>query len=301
MTKPSPSPEVKTPSWFGSLLVAASIVATFIFIGLALAAVWYSVTPKVYESSATVLIEPRSPSPDGDLSESYTISHEKLSRHYELIGKPNIISQALIKYELDELATLRDLPLNDQVRHIQLNLEVKESEETNSQYRLNYRSPNARDAQTALATLVTVYEDYLHEKYRIVGTIHADLMLKMKMKLDRDLGIQIEKVEQVERQIAAGQNDEETQARLKELQTEVEHIRKKLNESKSRLKMEEQEREHYQSNLHKGFKFTTLSPASKGALIWPLLNVFLLAGGGIGALFGLITAGLMIAVQSIRR
>ena len=61
MTKPSPPQEVSSRSWLGLLLVAGLIVAAVFCVGLAMSAAWYSVTPRIFESSATLLIEPREP------------------------------------------------------------------------------------------------------------------------------------------------------------------------------------------------------------------------------------------------
>ena len=150
MNKPSLQPEVDSRLSIGSLLAAGLIVAALFCVGLAIAAIWYSATPKIFESSATVLIEPRSrpPARIGGVSGSFDY------RHDQLIGEDNIITKALIKYDLNELGSLRDLTPVEQIQHIQNNLEIQPSEETNDLYHLRFRSGNARDAQTVLATLM---------------------------------------------------------------------------------------------------------------------------------------------------
>ena len=293
MTKPSPTQGVDSRVSFGSLIAAGIIVAALFCVGLAVSAALYYVTPKVFESSATVLIEPRDPAlilNKGGDSGSFDY------RHDQLIGEDNIITKALIKYDLQELVTLRDLTPIEQIQLIQNNLAIQPSEDTDDLYHLRFRSSNPRDAQTVLATLVSTYEKHLEEKYRDPRQDEIKLLLKMKERFVKDLTAQTDKIEQLEKQIAAGQNDEDTRAKLKELQTEVERTRAKISTAEAYL----EEDQHSQTNLHKGFKFTTLSPASRGVSI-SSLPVFLLLGGGIGALIGLIIAGLMIAFQSIRR
>ena len=210
-----------------------------------------------------------------------------------------MITNALIKHDLNKLPTLRDLTTAEQIDHIQNNLEIQPSEETDDLYHLRFRSVNAREAQTVLVTLISVYEKHLEEKYRHVSSDTIDLLRKMKVRFVNELAAQIEEVEQFERKIAAGQDDEDTQARLKELQKEVERIRKKLSTAEAYLK--EQPAGGSRTSIHKGFNFETLSPASKGYLVYPRLPVFLLVGGLGGLLIGLIPAGLMIVVFSKRR
>ena len=294
MTKPSPPQEVNSRSWLGLLLVAAAIVAAFFFMGLALAAVWHSVTPKVYESSATVLIEPRSLPPNINAPQprpNFTF------RHDQLIGEDNIILKALIKYNMNELVTLRDLSEVDQIRHIQSNFMVIQPRQYDNLYELQYISHNARDAQTVLATIVSTYEKHLDEKYRSISPETRELLHEIKKKLESDLFAQSEKIEQLEKQIAAGQTDEETQATLAKLREERELIIRKLDAGSPMTFGESPKKE----TQFPGFNFETLSSASKGYLVYPRLPVFLLVGGFGGLLIGLIPAGLIIAVFSKRR
>ena len=200
--------------------------------------------------------------------------------------------KALVKYDLKDLPTLRDLPQNDQVYSIQSNFDAYQPEETDL-YELRFRSPNPRDAQTVLATVASTYEKHLTEKYRSAGTDTRELLLKMESRFADDLLAKTEKVEELEKQIAAGQTGEENQAELKELQQRLKVIQSKLDTASQYLLETPQEKPM-------GFKFQTLSPASRGVAITPRRNILLLVGGGIGAMFGLIVAGLMIAVLKNR-
>ena len=301
MNKPSLQPEVDSRVSFGSLIAAGLIVAALFCVGLAVSAAWYYVTPKVFESSATVLIEPRRPAPTlnkGGDSGSFDY------RHDQLIGEDNIIMKALIKYNLNELSTLHDLSAEDQIRHIQSNFLVLQTGQNEGVYELRYMSRDPRDAQTVLATLASTYEKHLGEKYRSVSPETHELLLKLKKRFDDELAAKTDKIEQLEKQIAAGQTDEDIKATLVELQEERELMIRKRDEADSFVSGEMSAEEMLKEKLEtqaRGFNFETLSPASKGYLVYPRLPVFLLAGGFGGLLIGFFTAGLMIAVLSNRR
>ena len=258
MTKSSLPPEIDSRFRSGLLLTAGIFVVTFFLIGMTVAAVLHSAPPKVFESDATVLIERRA-RPAQPLPNKFSL------RHDQLIGEDNILTKALIKYDLDELKTLRDLPSNDQINYIQSNLRVQRSEEDANVYRLRYRSSDARDAQTILATLVNVYEKHLIPKYNNYDRSDTrELLLKMKKRFAKELAAQIEKVEQVEKRIAAGQTRKDDPATLKELQEDVEKLQEKLSIASSQYTQQV-------SLQKKKVPQRTLSPASKGVSIDPPL------------------------------
>ena len=281
MTILPPSQEVDSRFRYDWLLAAGLIVAIFLLIGLAVSAVLHSATPKFFESHAVVLIERRSPAPETD----------------DVFRIDDFITEVLVTYDLNELATLRDLPVEDQILHIQNNFEVQRSEETNDLYHLRFRSRDAIETQTFLATLVSTYEKHLIERYCCPTPDVAELLRRLKKKYADELVAKIEKVEEVERQITAGQNGEDNQAKLKEHQKELELFQEKLDIASRPIGSEgkvpgEEEPE--------GFNFTIRSPASKGVLTTTPLYVFLLVGGGGGAMSGLVIAGFMLAVLSNR-
>ena len=290
MTKLSPPHEVGARFRLGSLPVVVLAMATFFFIGVVVAAVWHSVTPKVFESSATVLIEPRVKS----LNTLNLPSDDFEIKHDQLIGENNIVVKALVEHELAELATLRDLSRDDQINHIQLNLAIQRSQENVYLYHLRFRSRDARDAQTVLATIVKTYDKCLAEKHRDPHQETLELLHKLKNRLANDLETQIAEVEQIEKQIAAGQT---LGKRLEQLKEKVELTRKKLDQASSQC----DEQILAWGGGHPGFNFVSLSPASDGFSVLPPLPVVLLLGGCGGALFGLIPAGLIVSVRSNRK
>lgn len=291
MTKLSPPHEDDARFRLGSLAAVVLAIATFFFIGVVVAAVWHSVAPKVFESSATVLIEYRvkilnTAKLPSDEFEKFIHPHD------QFIGEDNIVVDALEKYGLAELTTLRDLSRDNQINHIQLNLAIQRSQKNLYLYHLRFRSRDARDAQTVLATIVKTYEKQLAEQYPDPHQARQEtleLLHKMKNRLANDLETQIAEVEQIEKQIAAGQT---LGKRLEQLKEKVELTRKKLDEASSQC----QEQDASLVGGHQGFNFVSLSPASDGFSVLPPLPVVLLLGGCGGALFGLIPAGLMIFV-----
>ena len=291
MTKSSLPAEVDSRVSSGSLLAAGIIVAAFSCVGVAVSAAWYAVTPKVFESFATVLIEPRlrPPAHTGRIFDY---------RHDQLIGEDNIIIQVLIKYDLKGLVTLRDLIPAEQIQHIQQNLEIQQSEETDNLYHLRFRSGNATDAQTVLATLVSAYEKYLIEKYQYVSSDTLELLGRMKKSFEDDLASKAIETDRLEKRIARGQTRGDPQAKLRELQENIERLQTKLDRASRQFKFHLSEEAR---QAQRGFKFTTLSPADRGVAIYPRLPVILLIGGGVGALIGLIFAGLLHSVLGNRR
>ena len=291
MTKLSPPHEDDARFRLGSLAAVVLAIATFFFIGVVVAAVWHSVAPKVFESSATVLIEYRVKILN--TSKLPSDEFEKfIHPHDQFIGEDNIVVDALEKYGLAELTTLRDLSRDNQINHIQLNLAIQRSQKNLYLYHLRFRSRDARDAQTVLATIVKTYEKQLAEQYPDPHQARQEtleLLHKMKNRLANDLETQIAEVEQIEKQIAAGQT---LGKRLEQLKEKVELTRKKLDEASSQC----QEQVMSWVGGHPGFNFVSLSPASDGFSVLPPLPVVLLLGGCGGALFGLIPAGLMIFV-----
>ena len=291
MTKLSPPHEDDARFRLGSLAAVVLAIATFFFIGVVVAAVWHSVAPKVFESSATVLIEYRvkilnTAKLPSDEFEKFIHPHD------QFISEDNIVVDALEKYGLAELTTLLDLSRDNQINHIQLNLAIQRSQKNLYLYHLRFRLRDARDAQTVLATIVKTYEKQLAEQYPAPHQARQEtleLLHKMKNRLANDLETQIAEVEQIEKQIAAGQT---LGKRLEQLKEKVELTRKKLDEASRRC----QEQVTSWVGGHPGFNFVSLSPASDGVSVLPPLPVVLLLGGCGGALFGLIPAGLMIFV-----
>ena len=139
------------------------------------------------------------------------------------------------------------------------------------------------------------YDKYLAEQCRDDGQDTRELLLKMKNRLTNQLEAQIAEVEQIEKQIAAGQTLGE---RLEQLKEKVELTRKKLEVTILQVKEVEVSTT---GPRHQGFNFKALSPASRGVSVRPPLPAALLLGGCCGALVGLIPAGLMIAVFRNRR
>ena len=156
--------------------------------GLAIGGIYNSQCQKVYESRATVTIQPKEKMTYRVDNQNYYDDVGNFDfRHDQLIAEDNILSQCLIKYDLKGLPTLRDLSPTDQISAIQEDLVVEQNRDEPTKYELEYTSLNPRDAQTVLATVVSTYEKHLNKKYRQVTTDTMELLKKMSDTFRREV------------------------------------------------------------------------------------------------------------------
>ena len=156
--------------------------------GLAVGGIYNSQCQKVYESRATVTIQPKQKQVfEIDGQNQFSDSANFDNRHDQLIAEDNILTKCLIKHGLKELPTLRDLPSTDQISAIQEDLVVVQNRDEYSMYELEYTSLNPRDAQTVLATIVSTYEKHLNEKYRQVTSDTMELLKKMSARFQKEV------------------------------------------------------------------------------------------------------------------
>ena len=90
------------------------------------------------------------------------------------------MAECLIKYDLKDLPTLRDLSAVKQIEEIQKNFVVVQNREEPTKYDLEYFSTDPRDAQTVLATIISTYEKHLDEEYCSPGADTVELLLKKR-------------------------------------------------------------------------------------------------------------------------
>jgi len=93
----------------------------------------------------------------------------------------------LLKYGLNELETLRELPQDEQIAEIQGNLKIVQNRLEPIKYELEYLSTVPSDAQTVLAIVVSTYEKYLEEQYKDDTQDMSELLNRMNDQFNLDL------------------------------------------------------------------------------------------------------------------
>ena len=185
-------PEEAGFDFWGVLRRRKWLVFLGLLAGLAVGGVYNSQCAKVYESRATVTIQPKE-AQYYNMGGGNSFGEDAVGsfdfRHDQLIAEDNILEKCLINYGLQELATLRDLPPNDQIKAIQDDLNVSQNREEPSKYELEYKSLNPRDARTVLSTVVLTYQKHLDEKYRRVSSDTMELLQKMSDKFHKEVKI----------------------------------------------------------------------------------------------------------------
>ena len=182
-------PEETGFDFWGVLQRRKWLVFLGLLAGLVVGGIYDSQAEKIYESKATVTIQPRERilyDPDGQ-GDPYGDARSFDYRHDQLIGEDNILTKCLIKYNLKDLETLRDFPPTDQIKEIQQNLTILQNREEHTKYELEYKSLNPRDAQTVLATVVSTYEKHLDELYQDNSADTMELLTKMADGFDKDV------------------------------------------------------------------------------------------------------------------
>ena len=182
-------PEETGFDFWGVLRRRKWLVFLGLLAGLAVGGIYNSQAQKVYESKATVTIQPRERilyDPDGQ-GDPYGDARSFDYRHDQLIGEDNILTKCLIKYNLKDLETLRDFPPTEQIKEIQQSLIILQNRDEPTKYELEYRSLNPRDAQTVLATVVSTYEKHLDELYQGNSADTMELLTKMADGFDKDV------------------------------------------------------------------------------------------------------------------
>ena len=144
--RPQPIKVKKTSKiWLVMIPVLLSLFG--LMIGAAIGAVESRISGAGYESTSKILLM--------NLEKGNSFPHQ------EMISSDAILVKCLIKYDLNTLTSLRDLPPTEQIEHIKKRLTVESVGDDNQILKLRYVSANPRDAQTVLATIVSTYEKYL--------------------------------------------------------------------------------------------------------------------------------------------
>jgi len=224
MLAPQEPEEVGFDFW-GVLRRRKWLVFLGMLAGLVIGGIYNSQAQKIYESKATITIQPREKiifklgnSDQYDNSQNFDV------RHDQLISEDNILSKCLIKYGLQDLETLRDLSGTDQILEIQNNLIVIQNRDESTKYELEYTSVNPRDAQTVLATIVSTYEKHLDEKYRDITAGTMELLKKMSDQFHREVKL-------VEKELKVARDEVEKHA----IAGKPEHLQRLVSQSLTKI------------------------------------------------------------------
>jgi len=251
MLAPQEPEEVGFDFW-GVLRRRKWLVFLGMLAGLVVGGIYNSQAQKVYESKATVTIEPRAKIhfEFGGSSDQFENISSFDVRHDQLISEDNILSKCLVG-GLGDLETLRDLSPTDQILEIQENLVVAQNREEFSKYELVYTSVNPRDAQNVLAKIVATYQKHLEEKYRIFTADTMELLNKMVDQFQRDEKMVGKKLQaardEVDKHSIAG-NAEHLQRLIAEMMDKIEQEKAQLSELTSDLARSEEALEEGRDN-----------------------------------------------------
>ena len=238
MLAPQETEEIAFDFW-GVLRRRKWLVFLGLLAGLAVGGIYNSQCQKVYESRATVTIVPKEKITfDIDNKNQYDNQGSFDYRHDQLIAEDNILTKCLIKHDLKELPTLRDLPSTEQIEAIQKDLIVQQNREEFSMYELEYTSLNPRDAQTVLATIVSTYENHLNEKYRQVTSDTMELLKKMSTRFQKevkDVNERLTKARDSAEALAIAGNADHIQRIITDLMSKIDQDKAVLSELTSDL------------------------------------------------------------------
>ena len=263
-----------------------------LLVGLLVGGIYFTTCPKIYQSQATITIQPREKiMVDPSIEDTGDFDY----RHDQLIGQDNILTNCLNKYNLKDLHTFRDLPPAKQIEEIQKNLVVVQSREEPTKLELEYYSTDPRDAQTVLATIIKTYDKHLKDKYRSPTPSVMELLEKMRDGFDKEVK-QVDKQLKMARdrvtKMEIGETENVTsEALVKEIE-ELVLAKEKFMAKKEIAGQQIIEEGTTRSSRHKGFLFETTRSPCRGGQVRPvlavILPVFALTGAVVGLWFALL-------------
>jgi capsular exopolysaccharide synthesis family protein len=184
-------PETDAPAWDaapqGRSLIQVlwhrkAFVLLGAFLGLALAFLWHTQRPPVYQSSCQLLLIQKQKIPLADAADPSKQFYEDYTpTHMALLRSPLILERAVKKGDLTALRTFENG--GDPVGMLQANLIAgRDTKETGGSpsniLLLSMRGPISEDTGKALQAVVDSYQQFLDETYRFVNDQTYELMTK---------------------------------------------------------------------------------------------------------------------------
>jgi capsular exopolysaccharide synthesis family protein len=159
-----------------------------------LVAVYTFTTPKVYESTADILVIPKdsnlpAQNVQGQLGFEQPDSAELIATHMKIICSSGIVNRALQQAELLSLPSILDRLKEDDtpVDYVIKNLTATRSGDGASVLSVAFRHTDKRDCATVLEAVIAEYQNFIRETVRGSGSEAADLISKAKDELSRKL------------------------------------------------------------------------------------------------------------------
>lgn len=167
------------------------IVLTILGLGAGYA--YYELAPPTYESFAQLIIIRRQAElPTDPFAQrgrgEHTVGGDDLATQAELIGSVQNLARAMEKYELDQLASLKDEehPLKEILDNLQISVGGRGLEDA-SVVNLSFRSIYQSDSQKVLAGIISAYSDYLGQSFKREGNEMLTLISQAKDTLEKQL------------------------------------------------------------------------------------------------------------------
>ncbi len=236
--------------------------------GMGLGGLYHAQCEVIYESEATVKIEPKNPAmfrfsnndPIAPNMENFT------TRHDRLIGQYNIINACLTKSELNEvdltkLDSLGSIPVDDIVSHVSNNLEVTPDKEEPVIYELKYYSTDPDEAKIILNNIIDTYKEALIKQYATENTEYLHLLRQVQTEFKQNyLTLQDQLKTTLEQENALGIDSD-----FNPHQMAMTDLSRSLQESRDKLAVLYNDRERSNAALAKG-------PEEIESLVWILNN-----------------------------
>ena len=206
-------------------------------------------------------------------------------RHDHLITENSLVSRSISRGSLGKLPSLAGLNKDEIASYIISNL-AAEPIKMASSYQISYRSADLRDAATILQCIIDTYENYLSVQYHDPPDAH-ELLHRMPQQITKDRKILTKRIDQLEKQIAAGKLNEYAENELAILREEIALSEQLKSITKKYLEIESAgpPEEDYGplANLHPGFDFKVLIPPTTGVSISPSKIACQLIGSLLGS------------------
>ena len=152
-------------------------------VGMGLGGLYHAKTPVVYESRATIKIEPKNPlvmqfsGTDPMMPNSLMFAN----RHDRRIATDNnLILKCLETNNLYNLESFDEMAREDVVPHIRENLEISPDKEEPFIYELTYKATDAYDAKTILNNIIATYQNELETEYQDESEQFITLLKEVK-------------------------------------------------------------------------------------------------------------------------